>query len=199
MSYISMNNKRQISKETTKNLILERTKELIVKNGIIKTSTKNIAEYCKIAHGTLFAHFRNREQLISEVLKNELLRISKRLYQLKSSNNSLEHLLNKYFDLVIDEEELFVVVNKEFPFISNNIKREIITTETIVRNLILKKIEQGVNNKLFKPIEPRIAMSFLFGTLNYYLSRKEFFTSTGSVIQIRKKEIINTFLIFIRR
>jgi AcrR family transcriptional regulator len=192
-----MNNKRQLSKETTKKLILEKTKELIVENGILNTSTKRIAEYCKVAHGTLFAHFNNREQLISEVLKNELLQISKRLYRLKPSNNSLEHLLYKYFELVIDEEELFVVINKEFPFINHNIKREIITTETIVKILILKKIKQGVDNKLFKSIDPTIAMSFLFGTLNYYLSRKEFFIDAGSIIQKKKKEIIDTFLIYI--
>lgn len=199
MSKNSMKNKRQISKETTRNLILEKTKELIVKNGIIATSTKSIADYCKIAHGTLFSHFNTRETLIAEVLKIEFLRVAKRLYEMKSANKSLEFILTNYFELLIEEEELFVVVNKEFPFISDSIKMEIITTESIVKKLILQKIEQGISDGIFKSIKPTMAISFLFATLNYYLCRKEFFVESGSVIKLKKDEIINTFLTFIKK
>jgi len=189
-----MKNLRTISKNSTRSRILESTLKIIITKGIVDTSTKSIADSCNVAHGTLFAHFENRENLIGQVLKNELLQIAKRIYQLDIPNASLEDILSEYLNLIIEKEGLYVIINKEFPFVGTDIKREIITTESNIKNLVLRKIKKGIRDKSYKAISPTMTVSFFFGTLNYYLSRKEYFVENGSVIEQKKDEIITTFL-----
>lgn len=185
---------REIAKESTRALILDKTKELIVSKGILKTSTKQISDYCNVAHGTIFSHFNNREQLISSVIKRELIRIAKALYKLEDLNVPFDQLLDKYLSLVAKEENLLAILNKEFPFLSDGLKREIVTTESIVKKLFYNRIEQGIHENIFKPMNISVILSFLFGTIQHYLIRKELFIDSGSIIKKKKNEIINIFL-----
>lgn len=191
-----MNKIRNIAKENTRNLILEKTLQLIVSKGIINTSTKQIADECNLAHGTLFAHFNNRETLIGNVLKNELLRIAQKLYVIAEKKCSFEKLLDEYLNLVIEDEDLFVVINKEFPFLSDFLKNEIITTETIIKKFFYDVISNEIDDGLIKPVNISMLISSIFGTISLYLIRKEYFTNSGSVISLRKNEIIKMYLNF---
>ena len=190
-----MKNKRQLLKQITKDLILETTKQLIVENGVLKTTTKEISISCKVAHGTIFSHFENRDKLISVVVKNELMEIAKKLYKIKETDFTLEELLTHYLNFVEENEDFLVVVYKEFSFLNKNLQREIITTESIVKNIFYNKIEKNIRHK---DLKPQIILSTLFGTINYYLSRKEYFVSSGSVIAEKKNDIINTFINLIK-
>lgn len=196
---MSTKSKRQISKEATKELILEKTKELIVKKGLLKTTTKEISTYCKVAHGTIFSHFSNREKLISEIVKIELTGIAKKLYQIKDNPNSIEELLYDYLSLVEQNENFLTIINKEFSFLSENLQREIITTEGIVKKVFYNEIEKNINNSNLKSVNIQVAISFLFGTISYYLSRKEYFVLSGSVMKEKKEDIKNTFINFLKK
>ena len=198
MSICSMKNKRQIEKDSTRSLIVEKTLELITKQGIVDTSTKQISEYCKLAHGTLFAHFGTRDKLIAEVVSSELKRIARQIHRLHDEGSSLEQILETYLSLIAGEEDLFVILVKEFSFFDISIRQEIIATETIIKKYVFEKIEEGIRDKIYKPLDITKVLSFLFGTINYYLQRKEFFVSSGSVIESRKEDIHSTFFSLIK-
>jgi AcrR family transcriptional regulator len=192
---MSIKNKRQISKEVTKEIILKGTKKLIIKNGILNTTTKEISAFCNVAHGTIFSHFSNREALISEVLKTELMGLAKVLHQLKDNTQSIAELLDEYLNLVERNELFLTVISKEFSFLSRNLQREIIITESIVKKMFYAEIEKLISSK---NMDIQVAVSFLFGTINYYLNRKEYIVLSGSVMKVRKIEIKNTFLDFLK-
>lgn len=194
MSNYSMKNSRKIAKERTRLLILDKTKELIELYGIQNITTKQISDSCQLAHGTIFSHFSNREELISNVIKQELIRIAKELNKLEELNVSFMKLLDKYLSLVARDEDLLVVLTIEYPFLSDSLQREIITTESIVKKLFYQRIEQGIAGNEYKAFNISVLLSFLFGTIHYYLARKNLFVSSGSVIERKKKDIINIFL-----
>ena len=189
-----MKTKRQIAKEETREMILEKTQEFILMNGIVNSSTMAISKYCGVGHGTLFMHFQNREGLISEVLKKELLEIAKKLYKIKESENSFQTLLPEYLNLLEDKEDFLVIINKEFSFLHPDVQREVITTEGIVKKLFYDLIQKGIDKNEFKKVNVKMAISSIFGTINYYLERKEYFVSEGSVIRKKKKDIENYFI-----
>jgi AcrR family transcriptional regulator len=194
-----MKNIREISKENTRRLILDTTREIIVLQGIINTSTKQISDKCKIAHGTIFAHFKNREVLIGTVVKTELIRIAEKLYQLAEKNIPFGNLLEEYLNLVSEEEDLLVVINKEFAFFSEYLKNEIITTETIVKKFLYDALSKDIETGLMKPLNVSMLISCLFGTISHYLVRKEYFVSSGNVIMQKKQEIIQLFINLIKQ
>jgi len=54
--------------KTTKEEIIEKSTDLFHRNGYHKTSMTDIAEACGILKGSLYHHFKNKEDLMKEVL-----------------------------------------------------------------------------------------------------------------------------------
>jgi len=196
MSNMSTKNKRQISKEQTFTKIIEVAKNLIIKHGIINFNTIDLAREANIAHGTVFAHFGTKEALISEIIGSELKRIAANLKLFPENTTSgILPLLENYFDLMAQDEDFFVVIAREFTFLNVELQHSIISTEIIIRNILYQNIEKGLKSGIYKNIDITMALSFLMGTVNFYLGRKEYFVSNGNKILIEKKHhLINTFL-----
>lgn len=199
MSDNSMKNKRELSKIETYNKIVKSAKIKISSNGILNLTTLEIAKHANVAHGTIFSHFPQKELLYIKVFSDESKRIAKNLYDLTcDSDIRLKQLLINYLNTLIEDEGLHENIAREFPFYKPEIQNEIICTESIVRNLIYEKIEKGIANKLYTEVNITMAISYLFGTINFYLSRKGIFAEgKSSVLEAKKKDIIDTFFNFI--
>lgn len=178
-------------------MVLQKARTCFKSNGFLKTTTSEIAQSAQIAHGTLFLHFKNKDALIIEILDLELDRISKQIFQIINESNDFELLLSKYLDLLQEQEDIFVVLAKELPFYSDELRRKILFRESIIRSHFQKAISDGINIGKFKDMEISTALTFLFGTINYYLSLKSIFVKEGSVIEKFKDKIIKSFMKFL--
>ena len=201
MSIYSMKSNRQISKEQTFEKILNATKQVIIKKGVLSFTTLEIANTAKIAHGTLFAHFSNKELLVTEIFKRELLRIAKNLKDITySSDVNLSGFLTAFIDYLSDEEDFITVIAREFPFYNATVQREIIANEAIVKIMLHQMVEAGVENGIYRNTDITTLISVLFATIYYYLARKEFHVKgNGSLLQQKKQNIIETFLLMIKK
>ena len=164
-------------------------------NGILLLNTLDIAKEANIAHGTVFAHFPNKEMLISNIIETELKSIARNLKEMiDNQSDGIGILLGNYMNLLAQNEDFFVVIAKEFPFLNPNLQKSIISTESIIKNIIYQHIETGIKNGIYKQIDITMSLSFLFGTINYYLSRKEYFiTKNDKIIMEKKQQIIDIF------
>ncbi len=186
-------NKRQIQKKKTRELILRIAKEMFIKNGFLNTTTSQIAQKAGIAHGTIFLHFKNKESLIIEIFDLELEEISSTIQELVFKAFDLEQLLKQYLELIQEEEDLFVVLARELPFYSEELRRKILFRESIIRSHFHKAIEIGIRKNRYRDVDVATAVTFLFGAINHYLRLKPIFVKEGSVIEKFKPSIIKTF------
>lgn len=100
---------------TTKDRILKSALKLFAKQGIERTTTDQISEKAGVAAGTLYVHFKNKQELVDSLyiqLKNDLFGdFGKRFDEgvsveenLKNiSRGSIEHLAKNYDELVFLE------------------------------------------------------------------------------------------------
>jgi len=192
-------NKRDIDKHNTRKLILDETKALIIKAQETSISTAFIAKSCNLAHGTLFIHFPTKNELIYELFHQELKRIANKLYLIVNTSPqvSLEVLLDKYFLFLEKEEKFLSIIAKELPLYPEKLKRDIMTTEIIIRNFFYSTIEKGIEKNIYQTIDITTTLTFLFGTIDYYLRMKSYFVSKGSVIAQKKDDIKKCFVAFL--
>jgi len=190
-------NKRQIQKKRTREIILRNAKKCFINKGFLNTTTSEIASESKIAHGTLFLHFKNKDTLIIEILDEQLEAISLKIIELIRDTNDLEEILSKYLELLQKEEEFFYTIARELPFYHEELRRKIIFRESIIRSKFVKAINEGIERGSYIKCDSVTAATFLFSIINYYLSMKEIFVSEGSVINKFKDKIINTFINFL--
>ena len=59
-------------KQKTHNLILEKTALLLDKKGFLNVSSKEIAKECNVSQGSIFLHFKTKENLLNMILSNNI-------------------------------------------------------------------------------------------------------------------------------
>jgi TetR/AcrR family fatty acid metabolism transcriptional regulator len=190
-------NKRQLQKAQTVEKILTVSKALFIENGILNTTTLEIAKTCQVAHGTVFLHFKDKNTLIAAIFERELKRTAKEVYRLAMDSHHLDVLLDRYFLYLENEEDFLAVIAREFPFYPLELRRSILSHESILRHLFFTAIENGIKAGKFKMVDITTTISFLFGTITYYLAHKPHLVPEGSVIKTKKELIKHTFLQFL--
>jgi AcrR family transcriptional regulator len=188
-----MNQRKKAKKETREKLLVA-AKDEFVKNGLLNISTVDIAKRAGVAHGTVFFHFQNKENLLVEVFDRELLKITDELYVLLHGSNDLEDLLNTYLSFLEREETFFAIIARETPFYSPELRRTILGREAAIRHYFYLAIEKEIKQGQYKAVDITAALTFLFGTLNYYLCLSESFVAGGSVIREKRRAIVDTFI-----
>lgn len=192
-------NKRELQKKATRNLLKQCAKEEFVKQGFLKTATHSIAKKAGVAHGTLFLHFKTRETLIMEIIRDELVTLTDDMHLLLDRASDLKELLTIYLDYLEKDELFFAVIARELPFYPPELRREIFFTESGVRGYFYLILEGGIKNGRYKEQDITMSVTFLFGTISYILANRESLNPRGSVIKVKKKEIIKNFLTYITK
>ena len=187
-------NKRQTQKRFTREKIIAAAKHIFIEKGIINTATSQIAEAAGIAHGTLFLHFPNKDSLVIELLDVELAKFSDNLKQLILETTNVKAILDQYLNLIQTEEGFFSSLARELPSHKNELRRKILFRESLIREHFHQVIEKGIKQNIYADIDIPSALTFLFGTINYYLSLKTSFVQDGSVIEKFHDQIIDVFM-----
>lgn len=185
-------NKRQMQKQFTREKIIGAAKQIFIEKGIINTATSQIAEAAGIAHGTLFLHFPNKDSLVIELLDVELAKFSENIKQLIIETTDIDTILEQYLDLIQTEEGFFSSLARELPNYKDELRRKILFRESLIREHFHQVIENGIKQNIYADIDIPSTLTFLFGTINYYLSLKTSFVQQGSVIEKFKPSIIRT-------
>ena len=164
-----------------------------MKRGWLQSSTAEIAENADVAHGTVFFHFQNKQSLIVEVLDTELLKITKELNELLHGPSSFESLLNEYLLFLEKEEPFFSILAKELPFYPPELRRMVLGREAATRTYFYNTLQNEIQKGNYKEIDITSALTFLFGTIHYYLCLQDSFTDGTSVIGEKREQILRTF------
>ena len=192
-------NKRQAQKQITREKIITAAKQIFIEKGIINTATAQIAELAGIAHGTLFLHFPNKDSLVIELLDVELIKFSDNIKQLILETSDIDKILDQYLNLIQAEEGFFSSLAREMPNYKDELRRKILFRESLLRDHFHQVIERGIEQKIYAPINIPAALTFLFGTINYYLSMRSSFVQQGSVIEKFHEQIIDILMKILRR
>lgn len=187
-------NKRQTQKQFTREKIIIAAKQIFIEKGIINTATSQIAEEAGIAHGTLFLHFPNKDSLVIELLDVELSKFTNNIKQLIIETTDIITILNQYLNLLQAEEGFFSSLARELPSYKSELRRKILFRESLIREHFHQMIEKGIEQNIYAKVDIPSTLTFLFGTINYYLSLKTCFVQGGSVIEKFHDEIINIFI-----
>jgi len=187
-------NKRKTQKQSTRENIIAAAKTIYVDKGILNTATSQIADTANIAHGTLFLHFPNKDSLIIKLIDVELSKFSDNLKQLILETSDVRTILNRYLTLIQEEEGFFSTLACELPYYKRELRRQILFRQSLIREHFHQVIQQGIEQNIYAKINIPCALTFLFGTINYYLSLNKSFVQEGSVINKFHEQIIDIFI-----
>ena len=140
-------------KLNTKDTIVQVAGNLFAKYGFYKTSMDEVAKVARKAKGSLYYHFRSKEDLFKEVLARELESVKSGLSEVvKEHNGANDRLiffyLKKRMELLskaeIYHEALKADLNERFSFLDDVRTQFSLWEKNFFKNIIQKGIEEVV-------------------------------------------------------
>ena len=147
----------------------------------------------------MILHFPSKDSLVIELLDVELAKFSDNIKQLIIETTDIETILEQYLDLIQTEEGFFSSLARELPNYKDELRRKILFRESLIREHFHQVIENGIKQNIYANVDIPSTLTFLFGTINYYLSLKTSFVQEESVINKFHKQIIDVFMKILRK
>ena len=76
---VSISARKIVEKELTRQRIVDAARELFVRNGYEQLSIRQIANLLGYSHGAIYYHFRNKSELLHEVMKHDFASLEKQI------------------------------------------------------------------------------------------------------------------------
>ena len=157
---------RKITKSNSKSKIFNAALTLFVKKGINATTTREIAKKAGIAEGTIYRHFKSKEELSLELFRDRM-----RTFREKLINNA-EH----YSD---PKKKLKALIDSFFSFANEDLKAcyYIVIGHYTELNILIKEkseykyifanvIQGGINKRIFRKIDNNLGAALIIGMIN---------------------------------
>lgn len=120
-----MNSIRQENKLKTRIKIVKIAEQMFMQSYFL-ANTVDIAKKCGIAHGTIFFHFKSRDELVYEVVKSLILKITDQLYDAVDTAENLNEFLSTHLKIIKKEWPLYKALVIGYSCFSPEIKKEVI-------------------------------------------------------------------------
>lgn len=92
--------RRERNTERTREQILEAAADLFVSEGYDAVSVRKIAERAGISHGTIYIHFRDKDDLLYQVSEEQFSRLMSRLRRLPRSRDAVRRLEDALLEVI---------------------------------------------------------------------------------------------------
>lgn len=132
---------RKEQKERTRLTILNKTEELIFKNGLSKLSTRKISELCNVSQGTIFLHFSSKHNLIKAVLSSNIRNLNNDLNRRLKPKLDKDEFLKNFINVIFDNEEFLSIIYRDMAYLFEDIKKDIIDLENNMKNLFFQNLK----------------------------------------------------------
>lgn len=189
-----MSIKRSASRRNKKEHILEKAIEVFAEKGSQQTTIADIAQAAKIAQGTIYVYFENKEALLNECMQEI---IGPELQDIIDATKDIEDTMDRLFEFFV----LHIKLVKEKPFIARFLTMEARQNEDFYSkypdynplkrymNYVLDTAEQAIAEKRIRAIDTKAFAILIVGAMDFamsmWLMQKEELDISAIAINIR--------------
>ena len=174
---------RQIQKELTRKNILKAAYKMFSKNGIMNTTTSDVADAAGVSHGTIFVHFKTQEELITAVIQDFGEKIGIRIHELVENSACIKDILKAHLNAIQEFEDFYTKLVIESRTIPNASRNVFVSIQSTLSFHLSKALEQQINagNIINQPVY--LLFNTWIGIVHYYLTNGDLFAPGESVIE----------------
>jgi AcrR family transcriptional regulator len=180
-------------KEATKQKIIDTAITLFKQKGFVKVSTLEVAEQCKIAHGTVFFHFGTRSELIVACIYKEMNKLGAELNESSRHTDDIRKLCELFLEQIGNYREFYSQLVKDLPHLPIDTQRIVFASLSGFSVHFVDVIEKAQASGKIRSLAPKYAMFYWFGVINYIFTYDNLL-STGKLDRKSKNEIIDFFI-----
>jgi len=166
-----MGNSRAEQKQQKTARIIEAAVKVFAKKGFYQAKVTDVAKAAGVADGTIYLYFKNKDDLLirlfEEKMEGFLQRFRSQLSKLDDPIIKLRTLVDVYFDLIEEDQELADVFQVELrqstKFLKDYHNQKFLDFLSMISSII----EEGIKNGFFRPdLNIDVVKIMIFGALD---------------------------------
>lgn len=185
---------RALQKKKTIQRLLSVSFDLIAERGALAFNTVEVAKRAGVAHGTVFAHFPRREDLVIQVVELFGKRMVEDLHKGVGVEKGLRKTLKAHLNCIEQQEDFYRRLVLEGPLLSTAVRQVLLTIQSAVSFHVFKSAETEMREGRIKEIPMHLLFNQWSGLLHYYLANADLFSPGTSVIREKREELLNHFI-----
>ena len=191
-------NKREEQKNKTRDRILDTAYQIMSDKGF-SIPTNEISQTLGVSHGTIFAHFSTRDELVIQVVEKFGVLVTERLRELVGREEGLRGVLEAHLEGLIEQERFYCRLIWEHHSLPSETQQVLVGIQSAISHRLGQVLEKEQNENQAKKIPSSFIFNTWIGLIHYHLQNQELFSSEASVIHQYKKEWIDYFIKLIQK
>lgn len=185
---------RKEQKERTRKLIVETAMAEFSAKGFSATNTRDIATTAGISHGSVFAHFLTREDLIMAVVSEFGQRVQQQMGQFNNNPDTVKTVLVSHLEIIGQHELFYTRLVTEGALLPDCARSELARIQTIISSRLLQAVHNELEDGLVKDLPFPILFNSWLALINHYLANKDWFCPGKPVVETLGSQLIDYFL-----
>jgi AcrR family transcriptional regulator len=194
-----MISQRQVQKDQTRKQLIDVAFEQFTKDGMVSARTADIAAAAGVSHGTIFAHFATRDDLLVAVIEEFGNRVAKRIHELTSGGGTVRQVLQAHLNSLIEVEPFYIRLVTEEPLLPSVARSTLVAIQSAVSIHLNQAAEREIATGTIRNIPSHLLFNTWIGLIHYYLSNAKLFAPEESVLQRYGTELLEHYLTLISR
>ncbi len=163
--------KRSHAKKATREMLLGVAETAFIESDF-RASTFEIARTAGVAHGTLFFHFKTRDELVLAIVRRLVLRMTDSLFIAYKDSDTIETFLSMHFETTRSNWPLLKALLSGFAEFSDEVKQEIVSLLAVVNFYLVEAFNAWSDSGLVRAILWQGALVYLSFFGDYMLDKK---------------------------
>jgi AcrR family transcriptional regulator len=149
--------------------ILSAAMQLILKNGFLETSMREIAEAAGVGKSTLYDYFSSKDEIMIAYVVDEVERMTAQtqaiIAQDLSATEKFKRIWRGQMEHMLANKLLFIKVSFESQRLSQESQLRIQVHRHAYQDMLCYLVEEGIRNGEFRPVNPLLAIRGMFSVL----------------------------------
>ncbi len=169
--------RREREKEKRRQSILQAAHDVFFENGFHRATVDNVAERAEVSKGTVYLYFESKETILAHLLLETLDELIEELEQAYVTAESLpadeqlRRLGQAYLRFFKEEPECFRLLmamdrGRFQDSVTPEIYQQVLSASLEGLGWVMKTIQQGIDEEMFRCCDVRLAASTLWAMLN---------------------------------
>jgi AcrR family transcriptional regulator len=175
-------NQRTRQRDATRRQLVEAGLRVVAESGFAGASTAAIAQATGKAHGTVFVHFRTRDELVGAIINEVGRTMSERLAALDRAEPTLADVMDAHLTALEENEPLYSRLLGEAATLPLAARAQVFALQSGVAWRLRGAYERARAQGRVREIDPVTLANLWISLTNHYLLNRDLFAPGASVV-----------------
>jgi AcrR family transcriptional regulator len=189
---------RQEQKVATRERLVNAAIALFARNGIVQTTTADIAKSIRMSHGIVFLHFPTRDDLVIAVIDEFGRRLAAEFRQAFEQDLGLRAVLQAHLRVLAEFEPFYARLVIEAPLLPPKVRSTLLMLHAAVSQRIFLALERERKAGRARKFERPLIFNTWIGLVHHYLVNRDVFANGNSVIAQQGETLVQHFMTLVK-